>query len=146
MTQTKEQTENQDKAERYLSRINLVEREIRGKRLELEALRYKASGAGAIRYDRDRVQTSPQDYMTMAIEDVLELEKQIKEDEESIEDIKGEAYRIVRQMQDRDNRALIEWFYLNGLSMTETAEFMKMSERNAYYIQDKALEEFGTFL
>lgn len=146
MTQTKEQTENQDKAERYLSRINLVEREIRGKRLELEALRYKASGAGAIRYDRDRIQTSPQDYMTMAIEDVLELEKQIKEDEESIEDIKGEAYRIVRQMQDRDNRALIEWFYLNGLSMTETAEFMKMSERNAYYIQDKALEEFGTFL
>lgn len=146
MTQTKEQTENQDKAERYLSRINLVEREIRGKRLELEALRYKASGAGAIRYDKDRVQTSPQDYMTMAIEDVLELEKQIKEDEESIEDIKGEAYRIVRQMKDRDNRALIEWFYLNGLSMTETAEFMKMSERNAYYVQDKALEEFGTFL
>jgi len=146
MTQTKEQTENQDKAERYLSRINLVEREIRGKRLELEALRYKASGAGAIRYDRDRVQTSPQDYMTMVIEDVLELEKQIKEDEESIEDIKGEAYRIVRQMQDRDNRALIEWFYLNGLSMTETAEFMKMSERNAYYIQDKALEEFGALL
>lgn len=143
---TKNQTENQDKAERYLSRIQRVETVIRGKRLELEALRYKASGAGAIRYDKDRVQTSPQDYMTMAIEDVLELEKQIKEDEESIEDLKGEAYSIVRRMDNRDNRAFIEWFYLNGLSMTETAEFMHVSERNGYYIQEKSLEEFGALI
>ena len=139
-------TDNQTKADKYLSRIRRVENVIKGKRLELEALRYKASGAGAIRYDKDRVQISPQDYITMAIEDVLELEKQIKEDEESIEDLKGEAYAIVRKMENRDGRALIEWFYLNGLSMSETAEFMKMSERNAYYIQEKALEEFGTHL
>lgn len=140
------QTENQAKADKYLYRIRNRETEIRGKRLELEALRYKASGAGAIRYDKDRVQTSPQDYMTMAINDAIELEKQIKEDESAIEGLKGEAYAIVKQMENRDGRALIEWYYLNGLSMSETAEFMKMSERNAYYIQEKALEEFGAQL
>lgn len=140
------QTENQAKADRYLYRIRNRETEIRGKLLELEALRYKASGAGAIRYDKDRVQTSPQDYMTMAINDAIELEKQIKEDEAAIEGLKGEAYAIVKQMETRDCRALIEWYYLNGASMSETAEFMKMSERNAYYIQEKALEEFGAQL
>ena len=140
------QTENQAKADKYLYRIRNRETDIRGKRLELEALRYKASGAGAIRYDKDRVQSSPQDYMTMAINDAIELEKQIKEDEAAIEGLKGEAYAIVRKMENRDGRALIEWFYLNGLSMSETAEFMKMSERNAYYIQEKALEEFGAQL
>ena len=140
------QTENQAKADKYLYRIRNRETDIRGKRLELEALRYKASGAGAIRYDKERVQSSPQDYMTMAINDAIELERQIKEDEAAIEGLKGEAYAIVRKMENRDGRALIEWFYLNGLSMSETAEFMKMSERNAYYIQEKALEEFGAQL
>jgi len=140
------QTENQAKADKYLYRIRNRETDIRGKRLELEALRYKASGAGAIRYDKERVQSSPQDYMTMAINDAIELERQIKEDEAAIEGLKGEAYAIVRKMENRDGRALIEWFYLNGLSMSETAEFMKMSERNAYYIQEKALEEFGALL
>ena len=140
------QTENQAKADKYLYRIRNRETDIRGKRLELEALRYKASGAGAIRYDKERVQSSPQDYMTMAINDAIELERQIKEDEAAVEGLKGEAYAIVRKMENRDGRALIEWFYLNGLSMSETAEFMKMSERNAYYIQEKALEEFGAQL
>lgn len=139
-------SDNQDKATKYLSKIRDVEKEIRGKRLELEALRYKATGAGAIRYDKDRVQTTPQDYMTMAINDAIELEHQIEEDEVSIEDLKGEAYTIVRRMTSRDYRAFIEWFYLNGLSMTETAEFMSMSERNAYYVQEKSLEEFGALL
>lgn len=140
------QTENQAKADKYLYRIRNKEIDIHGKRLELEALRYKASGVGAIRYDKDRVQISPQDYMTMAINDAIELERQIKEDEAAIEELKGEAYAIVRKMENRDGRALIEWFYLNGLSMSETAEFMKMSERNAYYVQEKALEEFGAQL
>lgn len=140
------QTENQAKADKYLYRIRNRETEIRGKRLELEALRYKASGAGAIRYDKDRVQTSPQDYMTMAISDVIELEKQIKEDESAIEDLKGEAYAVVKRMDTRDCRAFIEWYYLNGLTMSETAEFMHVSERNVYYMQEKALEEYGALL
>lgn len=139
-------SDNQAKAGKYLVRIREIEKEIRGKRLELEALRYKASGAGAIRYDKDRVQTTPQDYMTMAINDAIELEHQIEEDEVSIEGLKGEAYSIVKVMEDRDNRAFIEWFYLNGLTMLETAEVMHVSERNAYYLQEKALEEFGKLI
>ena len=83
-------SDNQDKATKYLSKIRDVEKEIRGKRLELEALRYKATGAGAIRYDKDRVQTTPQDYMTMAINDAIELEHQIEEDEVSIDEKVGE--------------------------------------------------------
>ena len=139
-------TENQHRAESYLTDIRFVEKDLINKKLELEALRYKASGAGAIRYDKDHVQTSPQDYMTMAIADVIEIEKQIREAEEAIEGQKGEAYAIVRMMDQADRRAIIEWFYLNGLPMIETAARLNMSERNAYYLKDDALEEFGSLM
>lgn len=136
-------TQNQTKADMFLRQIREVEKRLKNKRDEVEALRYKASGAGAIRYDKDRVQTSPNDYLAMAMSDILELEKQIEEDVASIEDIKGQAYTIVRQMEQPEHRTMIEWFYLNGVSMTETAERMAMSERTAYYLRDDALENFG---
>jgi len=118
------------------------ERSINAMRLELEALRYKASGAGAIRYDKDRVQVSPQDYMTMAIADVLELEKRISEQIDNIEEMKGRAYIVVRQIEAPEQRAIIEWYYLNGLSMIDTAERLNMSERSAYYLREDALKSF----
>lgn len=139
-------TKNQKEAQQYLSRIRRIEQELHGKRLEIEALRYKASGMGAIRYDKERVQATQQDYMTLAINDAIELEHQIEEDEASIEDIKGQAYSIVRQMDTAEHRAFIEWYYLNGLSMSDTAFNMSMSERNVYYVQERALEEFGARL
>ena len=114
-------TENQIKAEKYLRKIQTVERILNNKRDELEALRYKASGAGAIRYDKEQVQTSPQDYLAMAMADIIEIEKQIEEDEASIEDMKGQAYAIVRRIELPEHRTLIEWFYLNGISMNETS-------------------------
>lgn len=125
-----------------LEKIRDFEKDINQKHMELEALRYKASGAGSIRYDKDPVQTSPQDYMSMAIIDIVELEKQIQEAESEIERTKGEAYAIVRQMIKPDHRAVIEWYYLNGLSMIDTANKLNLSERAAYYLREDAIDEF----
>lgn len=112
-------------------------------RLELEALQYRASGAGAIRYDKDRVQVSSDDYLAMAMNDIIALEKKIASGEERIEKKKGKAYAIVRQMEQPDHRTIIEWYYLNGLSMIETATKMNIAERTSYYLRDDALESFG---
>lgn len=125
-----------------LEQIRDAEKTINSKKQELEALRYKASGAGAIRYDKDRVQTSPQDYMTMAIADVIELEKQIQEEEDAIEQMRGAAYAVVRKMDNPEQRAVIEWYYLNGASMIDTAYRMSISERTAYYLREDALACF----
>ena len=125
-----------------LEKIRAAEKSIASKRMEIEALLYKASGAGAIRYDKDRVQTSPQDFMTMAIADAIKLEKQIQKAEAKIEEMKCMAYSIVRQMDNVEQRTVIEWFYLNGLSMKETAMKLHMSERSAYYLKDDAIKVF----
>ena len=139
-------TNKQQKATSYLMSIRDIEKKLHNKRLELEALRYKASGAGAIRYDKDRVQTSPDDYLAKAMIDIIEIEKQIEKDEASIEKKKGKAYGIVRKMEIAEQRILIEWYYLNGLSMQETALKMSIAERTTYYLRDDALESFGKIL
>lgn len=139
-------TNNQQKASSYLTSIRDIEKRLHNKRLELEALRYKASGAGAIRYDKDRVQTTPDDYLAQAMADIIEIEKQIEKEENNIEKKKGKAYGVVRKMETAEQRVLIEWYYLNGLSMQETAIRMSIAERTTYYLRDDALEEFGKLL
>ena len=139
-------TTNQGKATGFLSSIRKIEKDLHNMRLELEALQYRASGAGAIRYDKDHVQTSPSDYMAMAMNDIIELEKKIAKGEADIEKKKGKAYAIVRKMEKQDHRTFIEWYYFNGLSMIETAVKMCMAERTAYYLRDDALESFGKLL
>ena len=136
-------TKNQSKATSYLGGIRNIEKRLHTKRLELEALRYRASGACAIRYDKDHVQSSPDDYLAMAMADIIEIEKQIEKEEVEIEKKKGKAYSLVRDMQSPDQRTFIEWYYLNGLSMIETATRMNIAERTSYYLRDDALESFG---
>lgn len=139
-------TQNQLDAIEFLNQIRGVEKIIHDKWLEIEALEYKASGAGAIRYDKDRVQTSAINYMEMACVDAVQLREEVEEDEAGIEELKGRAYAIVRRMTEPDQRAMIEWYYLNGLDMTTTADKLHMSERNAYSLRNMSLESFGITL
>ena len=135
--------QNRNKAETYLRKIRDNDRALKSKRDELDALRYKASGAGAIRYDKDHIQTSPQDYLSLAMDDIIKIEKQIEEKEAILEELKGKAYTMVRQIPQTDHRIIIEWYYLNGLSMIATADKMSIAERTAYYLRDDALDSFG---
>lgn len=139
-------TENQKAAKEYLTRIRDVEKNIRYKEYELDALRYKAGGLTAIQYDKERVMTSPNNYTEMAIADIIDREQEIEEDKASIENLMGDAYEIVRKIERPEHRAIIEWFYLNGLPMYEVAKRIDMSERNAYNLHDDALESFGIFI
>lgn len=139
-------TENQEKAHKYLNKIRDIEKGIKDKELELEALRYKASGAGAIRYDKDRVQTSPQNFMEMAMCDIIEISAEIEEDRASLEEIEGQAYSIIRRMESDEQRTILEWYYINCVGMGDVATKMYISERTAYYLKDDALESFGLFL
>lgn len=137
---------NQSAAHFYLSNIRNTEQGIRNKQLELDALRWKASGVGAIQYDKDKVQTTANNYLEMAVSDLIELEAEIEEDRASIEEAKGNAYAIVKRLSKPEERAMIEWYYLNCFPMNEIKEKMHMSERNAYYLRNDALESFGRFI
>ena len=139
-------TDNQARASSYLSSIRNIEKQLKNKRLELDALRYKASGAGTIRYDKDRVQTTPEDFMVKVMDDIIRIDKQIEKEERDAEKKKGRAYSIVRKMDQEEHRIIIEWYYFNGLSMIDAATRMNIAERTAYNLRNDALESFGKMM
>lgn len=138
-------TDNQKKADAYLMRIRNAEKDMRVLFEQIQYLRYKASGMGAIRYDKDRVQTSPEDMVCAAIAEAVTLENKLfgrnKQTREAFErttqilSLWGDKYAIA-----------IETYYLDHGSMCDVARHCKCSDRNAYRIKLDALEKFSQHL
>lgn len=66
-------------AQEYLEGIERAERKIEAITRRLEELRTRAEGVGAIRYDKDRVQTSPQNSMPDKVIKLCEIEDKYRE-------------------------------------------------------------------
>lgn len=138
-------TDNQKKADRYLMRIRCMDQEMKMLYEKILYLRYKASGMGAIRYDKDHVQTSPEDMVCEAISEAVSLEnilfgrnkwkKQALEHTQEVLSLWGDKYATA-----------IETYYLNHGSMVDVARNCKCSDRNAYRVKLEALERFSQYI
>ena len=80
-------------AQEYLEGIERAERKIEAITRRLEELRTRAEGVGAIRYDKDRVQTSPQDSMPDKVIKLCEIEDKYREAVIRAEVYKHEIHR-----------------------------------------------------
>lgn len=136
-----------ESAEWELGKIDNVRKRIQSKKLELEALRYKASGAGAIQYDKEKVQSSASgDLIAIVVEDIIRIENEIEEEEIELEKMKKKAYEVTKRIETIDHRTFIEWIYLNNATMRSAAKKMFMSERSIYDLKKDALNSFGIAL
>lgn len=134
---------NQGRADKYLSQIKNADKEITEMILKISFLRYKASGAGAIRYDKDSVQTSPQDMMCEAITEVVCLEEEMTSRHKALMNARRHTEDII-QLWGGDNQAkFIDIYYLNNGNMSDVARQIKCSDRTAYRIKLDALERFS---
>lgn len=134
-------TENQQKADKYLSRIRNANKETRIMYEQILYLRYKASGMGAIRYDKDHVQTSPEDMVCEAIAEAIDLEQTLSRRIKRLQDMREHAEQVI-EFWNNNNARFIEIYYLNHGSMSDVSSRIGCSSRHAYRIRDNALEEF----
>ena len=138
-------TDNQQKANKYLMRIRNADKDMRIMYEQILYLRYKASGMGAIRYDKDHVQTSPEDMVCAAIAEAVTLENKLfgrnKQTKEALE----RTQEILSIWGDKYATA-IETYYLNHGSMLDVARNCKCSDRNAYRVKLEALERFSQYI
>lgn len=133
-------------AEGFMRAIRSKEIYIKSKRVELEALTYRAGGVTGIDYSKDKIQTSPTNFFEMTMADIHDIEMELKKEIEKLEQMKGKAYSFIRQLDSSEQRALLEWYYINGLNMMESGDKMHISERKAYYIRDDALYNIGKLM
>ena len=133
------------KADRYLSKIRNADKELTDILNQINYLRYKASGATGIRYDKDHVQTSPSDMVCESLAEAVDLERKLSDRNRELLQMRQQAEKITQLLSDNE-RYLIRWYYLDRISMTETADRLHMSSRNAYRVKASALIEFSKHL
>ena len=112
---------------------------LKAKHDELEACLLPA----AIRYDRDKVQTSPEDPMSKIVAEIAELEKQMNE----IQYRKLRQIRLIDKMisslASDEERTALTMRYINRIPVTDIAEAMGYAEPTIYKFMNQGGEHIA---
>lgn len=88
-------------AEEYLKQVEVLDIQIQQDLEQLEELKVRAQGVSAIRYDKDRVQTSPAgDRLCSDVCSIIGLDQKINEEIDRLYDAKQKIIREIRELKD----------------------------------------------
>lgn len=94
----------------------------------------------AIRYDKDKVQISPEDSMSKIISEINDLEVEMakiqKRKSEQIEKI----YKEISRLASDEQRTALTMRYINRISVTDIAEAMGYAEPTIYKLMNQGGE------
>lgn len=122
---------------------------IRDEQYEIEELRQRIAELEssllprAIQYDKDKVQTSPEDHTTDIMAKIadytLMLEKRIR----ILTERRQYAEQIISRLKDSEERQILDLYFLSGqrMKMDEVAELVNLSTRHTYRIYKQAIED-----
>lgn len=139
-------TEGQKKADNFLKAIKNEDQTIRDMITKIEYLKYKAAGGGAIRYDKDHIQTTPEDILSSSMAEAVDLERKIREKKYEIGARRIKANKILYSWEDTEGLMLayvLIIYYMENGTMRDVATRLDRSERQAYRMKLEALELFS---
>lgn len=99
-----------------------------------------------IRYDKDSVQSSPEDHMLETVtrysKDMAKYRRQLERHLSSIAPKRSRAIALISRLDDPVQRQVLELFFLDSrrLTMEQVAEAMGYSVRQTFYIYKAALK------
>lgn len=107
--------------------------------LSQRALELRGSmGMGALRYDRDRVQTSPRDTMAEKTGAIVDIEQNIRKLHNIVLLIRGQ----VEGLEKKKHTDILMLIYFDDCSIREAAAKMKYSYSRARHLHLEALKAF----
>lgn len=125
----------------FLWSVRNIDREIDKLCEKYEALGYSLLPSG-IRYDKDKVQSTPEDTMAEIISQRLELDKQITEKRKLRGELINEIYDAIELLQDDRAQNILIKYFVSGKSLRTIAIEMGISKSGAHKIYKKALQNF----
>lgn len=137
------------KAYDYLNSVRVLHWEwlrLKAKHDELETCLLPA----AIRYDKDKVQTSPEDPMAKIVSEIADLEQRMEEIQFAKSIRINEITKSINELESTEERTALTMRYINRKSVADIAEAMGYSERRIYQFMDqggsriKRLQELQT--
>lgn len=100
----------------------------------------------AIRYDKDVVQTSPEDRMPEATSKILELEKRIRLlDTRKVDTILA-ITTAIDQLQDAREATVLTAYYVSRIPMEKVAEQIRLSTQHTYRLRKSGVKHLSEFL
>lgn len=112
--------------------------------LHLEWLRLKAKHdelescllPAAIRYDKDKVQTSPSDPMSKIVSEVMELESEMKRVQYNKSRQIAKIDKAISSLESAEERTALSMRYINRVPVAKIAKDMGYSEKRVYQFMD----------
>lgn len=129
----------------YLMRIRKTEYAIKRKQLRREELK-SCLLPGGIRYDLDRVQTSPRYKVSEIMAKVDELDHQIEELMQEKAMLVIEIGEAIEQLEDDNEKTVLAEFYIGRVPMAQVAEIINYSVRRTYYFRKQGVLHLGAAL
>lgn len=100
----------------------------------------------AVRYDTDRVQSSPKDTMADVIARVDELDREIEQLKQEKARLLMEISDAIEQLDSDREKLALTAFYIKGLSMSEVADTAHYTVRRGYQIRKQGVEHLTEVL
>lgn len=130
-------------AKDFLNRIRIADLMINAKVEQIGELRAKAEAIGAVRYDKDKVQSSMSgDNVLDCVAKIIELEKELDNDIDALVDMKRVALSRIQSMQSDVEKLILFERYFNGNTFEQIAVKCNYSWRQVHRIHGRALKHF----
>lgn len=122
--------------------------QVRDEQKEIDIIRRKIEEAelallpSGIRYDRDKVQASPDDPMMRLAVKLDRYEAELRKHQAALLTKRTKAFRMVSRLTDSTQRQVLELYFLGGrrIRMWEVAQIIGYSEQSTYRIYKDALK------
>ena len=129
-----------DEVYEFLTMPKKTKLQIRSKQMQIEDLRLQML-PGAIRYDKDIVQSSPEDPMMKFIVRVDELERDIEGLKQQYVDEQKLISEAIEMLEDKREQVVLIGRYVSGDSYDEIAAELSLSVDRVFQIHRSAVDK-----
>lgn len=121
---------------RWLSRIDELEQRIMRKEQKRDALR-RCLFPASMDYEKDRVQTSPDDQMARIMAEVVDLDMEIERMKRRKYFLIQETEEMIERLEDEREKTVLSMYFIGQVPMTEIAGRIHYSLRQTYRFRDE---------
>lgn len=130
-------------AKKYLNQIRYIDELIQSNNQEVKELKELYDSIAGTDYSKERVQESSESTdarFVKIVEKILELEEIIRNQNAEMLDLKLQIKKVINNLENNDEKLLIQEKYINFKTIKQISEEMHVSERTAKRIHKRALE------
>lgn len=95
----------------------------------------------AIRYDKDKVQTSPEDAISKIVAEINELEKEMALTQLAKRQQIEEIDKAISRLESEEQKTVLVLRYINRVPVTKIAELMGYAEPTIYKFMNQGADE-----